>query len=48
MMPLSEVIERLRSAREEIDTSVARGIEDGEAGREMDADDFLRQLASEP
>ena len=34
--------------REELHASIARGIEDGEGGREMDARDFLRQLASEP
>ncbi len=34
--------------REELHASIVRGIEDGEAGREMDADDFLRQLAAEP
>ena len=34
--------------REALHASIVRGIEDGEAGREMDADDFLRQLASEP
>lgn len=34
--------------REQLHASIVRGIEDGEAGREMDASDFLRQLASEP
>ncbi len=33
--------------REVLHASIIRGLEDGEAGREMDADDFLRQLASE-
>jgi len=34
--------------REALHASILRGIADGEAGREMDAEDFLRQLASEP
>lgn len=34
--------------RVKLHASIVRGIEDGEAGREMDAADFLRELASEP
>ncbi len=34
--------------REELHASILRGIADGEAGREMDAEEFHRRLASEP